>query len=42
MNKIIEVDNLTKKFKNFEAVKGISFSVNKGEIFAFLGPNWSR
>ncbi len=39
MNKIIEVDNLTKKFKNFEAVKGISFSVNKGEIFAFLGPN---
>lgn len=36
---IIEVSNLVKKFKDFEAVKDISFSVKKGEIFAFLGPN---
>jgi len=37
--KIIEVKNLVKSFKKVEAVKNISFSVNKGESFAFLGPN---
>ena len=36
---IIEVENLTKKFGDFIAVDHISFSVFKGEIFAFLGPN---
>ncbi len=36
---IIEVKNLTKKFDDFIAVDGISFSVEKGDIFAFLGPN---
>ncbi len=36
---IIEVKNLTKKFKDFTAVNNISFSVKKGDIFAFLGPN---
>ena len=36
---IIEVKNLTKKFGDFIAVKDISFSVEKGSIFAFLGPN---
>jgi ABC-2 type transport system ATP-binding protein len=36
---IIEVKNLTKKFGDFIAVDNISFSVEKGEIFAFLGPN---
>jgi len=36
---IIEVKNLFKKFGNFTAVKDVSFSVEKGEIFAFLGPN---
>lgn len=36
---IIEVKNLTKKFKNFTAVDSINFEVIKGEIFAFLGPN---
>ena len=36
---IIEVKNLTKKFKDFTAVNDISFFVKKGEIFAFLGPN---
>src|SRR4029079_4797088 len=35
----IEVRNLTKKFKAFTAVDNVSFSVTKGEIFAFLGPN---
>lgn len=36
---IIEVSELTKKFKDFVAVDNISFNVAKGEIFAFLGPN---
>ncbi|NMA82622.1 MAG: ABC transporter ATP-binding protein [Epulopiscium sp.] len=36
---IIEVKNLTKNFDDFKAVKGISFTVEKGEIFGFLGPN---
>ncbi len=36
---IIQVKNLTKKFKDFKAVDDISFEVKKGEIFAFLGPN---
>ncbi len=36
---MIKVENLTKKFGDFMAVDNVSFSVNKGEIFAFLGPN---
>jgi ABC-2 type transport system ATP-binding protein len=36
---IIEVEHLTKKFKNFKAIDDISFKVEKGEIFGFLGPN---
>jgi len=39
MENIIEVKNLVKSFGDFTAVKGISFDVHKGEIFAFLGPN---
>ena len=35
----IEVVNFTKKFGNFAAVDGISFTVEEGSIFAFLGPN---
>ena len=36
---IIEVKHLIKKFDGFTAVDDISFSVERGEIFAFLGPN---
>jgi len=39
MDNMIEVKNLTKKFKSFVAVDNISFDVKKGEIFGFLGPN---
>ncbi|NOT51063.1 MAG: ABC transporter ATP-binding protein [Chitinophagaceae bacterium] len=36
---IISVNNLVKNYGNFNAVKGISFEVNEGEIFGLLGPN---
>jgi ABC-2 type transport system ATP-binding protein len=36
---MIQVQNLSKKFGDFTAVKDISFNVEAGEIFAFLGPN---
>jgi ABC-2 type transport system ATP-binding protein len=39
MDDIITVKNLSKKFGDFTAVDDISFSVKKGERFAFLGPN---
>jgi len=39
MENIIEVTNLTKKFKKFTAVDRVSFNIKKGEIFGFLGPN---
>jgi ABC-2 type transport system ATP-binding protein len=35
----IEVDHLTKRFGDFTAVDGISFSVAHGEVFGLLGPN---
>lgn len=38
-NKVIQVSELTKKFGNFTAVDHISFDVNRGEIFGFLGAN---
>ncbi len=37
--KIIEVNNLTKKYGNLVAVEGISFDVHRGEIFSLVGPN---
>ncbi len=36
---IVEVSKLVKKFGDFEAVKGIDFKVNEGEIFGLIGPN---
>src|SRR5260370_17760158 len=35
----IEVENLVKTFGKHEAVKGVSFTIGKGEIFGLLGPN---
>ena len=35
----IEVSDLSKHYGAVEAVRGVSFSVAKGEVFAFLGPN---
>ncbi|NMB44052.1 MAG: ABC transporter ATP-binding protein [Clostridiales bacterium] len=41
MDKVLEVKNLSKKIGKKEIIKDISFSINKGEIFGFLGPNGS-
>lgn len=38
-NKVIKVENLTKTFGDFTAVDAISFEVERGEIFGFLGAN---
>lgn len=39
MSRIIEIKDLHKSFGDIRAVDGISFGVNKGELFAFLGQN---
>jgi ABC-type multidrug transport system ATPase subunit len=39
MPSIIEIKNLHKSFKKFKALKGVSLTVNEGEIFGFLGCN---
>ena len=39
MNNAIEIKELSKSFKDVKAVQGISFSVEKGSLFAFLGVN---
>src|SRR5881628_3426795 len=39
MTLAIEVSELRKSFGEVEAVRGVSFGVEAGEIFGFLGPN---
>jgi ABC-2 type transport system ATP-binding protein len=39
MNSVIEVNELRKSYGALSVVKGISLSIEKGEIFAILGPN---
>ena len=39
MSKVIEIKELSKSFGDIKAVQGISFSVEKGSLFAFLGVN---
>ncbi|MFM2189658.1 MAG: hypothetical protein RL491_44 [Bacteroidota bacterium] len=36
---IIKVEHLAKRFGTFEAVKDVSFTVHRGDVFGFLGPN---
>jgi len=36
---MIEVRDLARRFGKLEAVKGVSFTVEEGEVFGFLGPN---
>jgi ABC-2 type transport system ATP-binding protein len=35
----VHVNHLTRRFGDFVAVDGVSFSVRRGEVFGFLGPN---
>lgn len=36
---IISIDNLSKRYGKFQAVKNLSLSIRRGEIFGLLGPN---
>src|SRR5437868_3880812 len=36
---ILEVENLVKNYGNVQAVRGLSFTVDEGEVFGLLGPN---
>ena len=36
---MIEIKNVTKKYGNKKAVDNVSFTVNDGDIFAFIGHN---
>jgi len=38
-NSILSVENLVKRYGDVEAVRGVSFEVNEGEVFGLLGPN---
>lgn len=41
METILSINNLTKKFGNLTAVKDLSFTINKGNVYGILGPNGS-
>lgn len=41
MNKILEIENLVKRFGNNYAVKNVSFSVKEGEVLAIIGSSGS-
>src|SRR5471032_236218 len=38
-NSILQVENLYKRYGDVEAVRGVSFAVQEGEVFGLLGPN---
>src|SRR6516165_3374458 len=38
-NPVLQVENLVKRYGEVEAVRGVSFSVEQGEVFGLLGPN---
>ena len=41
MQKVLEINQLTKRFGSLTAVNNISFSVEKGNVYGLLGPNGS-
>jgi len=36
---VLQVENLVKRYADVEAVRGVSFHVDEGEVFGLLGPN---
>ena len=36
---MIEVRNLSKRFKKLDALGGVSFDIEQGDIFGYIGPN---
>lgn len=41
MEPILSINNLTKKFGYLTAVKDLTFTINKGDVYGILGPNGS-
>ncbi len=41
MEPILSINNLTKKFGYLTAVKNLTFTINKGDVYGILGPNGS-
>ena len=41
MNSILKISNLKKKFGDLNAVKNLSFNIEKGNVYGILGPNGS-
>ncbi|WP_315122469.1 ABC transporter ATP-binding protein, partial [uncultured Clostridium sp.] len=39
MEKVIEINNLSKVYKNGRGITDINLEINRGDIFGFLGPN---
>lgn len=39
MEQAVQIENLVKRFGSFTAVDGVTFAVNRGEVFGILGPN---
>ena len=39
MGVVLEVQDLKKRYGSLEALKGVSFKVEEGEIFGLIGPN---
>lgn len=39
MDKVIEINNLNKMYKNNRGIYDINLTINRGDIFGFLGPN---
>lgn len=41
MNELLKITNVTKKYKHFKALDGVSFTLESGKIIGLLGPNGS-